>query len=151
MRPFLLLATLLVASGCGTIVNGSNQDVSFVSTPIGATVTVDGMDLGATPTIVSLSRKSTHTVAFSLDGYQPQSMIINRSVSGWAFGNILFGGLIGLVVDLSTGGMYKLTPDQVQMALGEMAAAGDPDTLTIAVVLEPQAGWEKIGQLTPTP
>ena len=151
MRFATLVLVAFMASGCGTIINGSNQDVAFNSSPTGARVTVDGLQMGTTPTVIGLSRKDSHTVEFSLDGYENQSMIINRSVSGWVWGNLVFGGLVGLVVDLSTGGMYKLTPEQVQMNMGDMAANSDGDTLMIAVVLEPQADWEKVGQLTPAP
>ena len=43
---------------------------------------------------------------------------LNGTVSGWYFGNILFGGLLGIVaIDPATGAMYKLQPDTVQAAL----------------------------------
>ena len=94
MRFATLVLVAFMASGCGTIINGSNQDVAFNSSPTGARVTVDGLQMGTTPTVIGLSRKDSHTVEFSLDGYENQSMIINRSVSGWVWGNLVFGGLV---------------------------------------------------------
>jgi hypothetical protein len=60
-----------------------------------------------------------------LPGYAPYEMAFTKSVSGWVWGKVLFGGLIGLGVDAISGGLYYLTPEQV---MGEMrnAAHGRP-------------------------
>jgi hypothetical protein len=75
--------------------------------------------------------------------------IERRSVSGWVWGNIVFGGLIGLAVDAIDGGLYNLTPNQVSGQLladtAEVVLTGDG--MYVAVVLAPQPGWEKVGQL----
>ena len=88
-------------------------------------------------------------VKIELDGYQPYETNLTRSTSGWVWGNIVFGGLIGLVVDASAGGMYKLTPDQIDSELRSAhAEALSNDGLFIAVVLKADPSWEKIGSLT---
>lgn len=38
-------------------------------------------------------------------------------MDGWLFGNLLFGGLICVIVDAATGAMYKLTPNQMAAQL----------------------------------
>lgn len=63
--------------------------------------------------IAKLSRSDNHIVRIQMDGYQPFDATITRSVSGWVWGNLVFGGLIGLAVDATSGGLYKLTPEQV--------------------------------------
>jgi hypothetical protein len=35
--------------------------------------------------------------------------------SGWVWGNIAFGGLIGLGVDFISGGAYQLYPDNLRL------------------------------------
>ena len=150
----LALAIALTAIGCGTIIHGTTQQVGVSSSPSGADVVVDRIDQGSTPVTVDLSRKDKHTVKLSLDGYQPHEMIINRKVSGWVVGNIIFGGLIGLAVDAATGGMYKLSPEQVSAQLDQQTAGQaiqtDEGTIFITVVLQPDPGWEQIGSLTPS-
>jgi hypothetical protein len=147
------LSTLLVGAilvGCGTIIHGGSQDVSITSDPSGATVEIDGTEVGDTPVTRSLDRGSQHTVAISMDGYETEQVSIQKSVDGWVAGNILFGGLIGLAVDASTGGMYKLSPTQVQQTLdGETATKKAEDEVYIAVVMAPNPDWKKIGQLEP--
>lgn len=153
IRHLTQTATLLVCAfliGCGTIIHGGGQDVSVTSDPSGATVEIDGTEVGDTPVTRSLDRGSQHTVAISMDGFQTEQVTIQKSVDGWVAGNIVFGGLIGLAVDAATGGMYKLSPTQVQQTLDEETAMRkSEDGVYIAVVMEPDADWEKIGQLDP--
>lgn len=76
-------------------------------------------------------------------------MHIQRSTSGWVWGNILFGGLIGLVVDASTGGMYKLTPEQITAELEESGAEVRvlDDSIYLFVTLTPDRDWELVAWL----
>ena len=143
----VLISTSL--AGCGTIANGGTQSISVASTPVGATVTANGLDLGSTPLLAELSRKETQLLVIELEGYNPQEMYLTRSVSGWVWGNIVFGGIIGLVVDVNTGGMYKLTPEQVSTTLTKGVARADTnqDTLQVMAVLEADPTWEKVGEL----
>ena len=142
------LAAAISLNACATIMNGKQQDVAFTSTPGGATVFVDGQNMGVTPANLSLSRKDAHTVRLDLAGYQPYEMTLERGVSGWVWGNLLFGGLIGLVVDVSTGSMYKLTPEQVDGTLVTRQALLNGQTIIqVELALSADPSWEKIGQL----
>lgn len=147
---FVLMLSCAIIAGCGTIVNSSTQGLGISSNPSGAVVTVNDTNQGTTPVTTELSRKDTHTIKLDLDGYQPYEMIINRSVSGWVWGNILFGGLIGLAIDASTGGMYKLSPDEISAQMSESASADvqvSGDGVYVVVVLEPCENWNYIGSL----
>jgi len=138
--------------GCATIMHGSSQEIGFQSQPSGATVFVDDRLVGETPTFAELRRGSKHTVRFELGGYQPHEAVITKGTSGWVWGNIVFGGLIGLAVDAISGGMYKLKPEQVE---AELQSTGQSELnqrsdMIILVVLEPDPSWERIGTLTRT-
>jgi len=150
-RIILAVAVGAFLAGCGTIIHGTTQDVSIASSPSGASVTVDGADIGETPITQSLDRGNQHTIELNLDGYESESIIVNKGTSGWVVGNIVFGGLIGLAVDAATGGMYKLTPEQINRSLDEgTAAIDDEDNVFITVVMQPNPDWEKIGELQAT-
>ena len=141
----------LIFTNCATIIHGSKQDVSIASNPSKAVVTIDNVEKGMTPITLRLARKDHHTIQINLDGYMPYETKLTRKVDGWLAGNIVFGGLIGLIVDASTGGMYKLTPDQIQAELRSSTTTMQvKDGIYFAVVLQPQRGWEKIGQLQKT-
>lgn len=142
-------AALLTLTACATIMHGTNQDVGISSSPTGAFVSIDNMDKGVTPLITKLSRKDNHIVRIAMAGYAPFEATMTRSVSGWVWGNIAFGGLIGLAVDAVTGGLYKLSPEQVTgtLAVGHAGATKTGDGIYVVVVLKPQDDWVKIAQL----
>ncbi|MFQ5538647.1 MAG: PEGA domain-containing protein [Gemmatimonadota bacterium] len=144
----IALVPFLVAA-CGTIMNGTTQEIGVASVPTGATVTLNGMQRGSTPLVLDLKRKNQQVISVALDGYEPYEVALTRSVSGWVWGNLVFGGLIGLAVDASTGGLYKLSPEQVAAELRKSGAAVDviEDLLVMRVVLQPEPGWERIGAL----
>jgi hypothetical protein len=150
MKLFLSAVVLAAVSGCATIMQGTKQQVAISSTPTGASVRVDTASFGTTPVTVELRRKDKHIIQITMDGYQPFELTTSRSTSGWVWGNIVFGGIIGLVVDASTGGMYKLKPEEVQATLanGVAEVTRDKDVLYIGIVLEAQPGWERIGGMT---
>lgn len=73
------------------------------------------MYTGTTPTTLTLKAgkayfdRQDYTVTFEKEGYEKQTIIIGAKLNGWYLGNILFGGLIGiLIVDPLTGAMWRL-------------------------------------------
>ncbi len=150
----LVVAALctLAVSGCATIIHGSSQSIAIQSNPSGATVSVNGMRSAQTPATLSLDRKIPHSLEITLEGYRPFQMQLQRGTSGWVWGNLVFGGLIGLVVDASSGALYKLTPEQVNAQLAgagaEAEARLDDDQLYLFVTLVAEEGWEVVGWLS---
>lgn len=135
-------------AGCATIMHGKMQAVSISSTPEGATVTVDNRMIGTTPVSAELTRKDEHIVRISLEGYTTATLTLKRKTSGYVWGNILFGGLIGLAVDAINGSMYKLEPEQLAATLQrDQSTAFEDGKLYVVTVLRPSPDWVKIGQL----
>jgi len=143
------VASAVVLCSCASIIHGTHQDVGISSNPTGAQVSVDGQVKGATPVVANLTRKDNHIVRIELAGYKPYETTLTRKVSGWVWGNIVFGGLIGLAVDAINGALYNLTPEQVSAALlaGTAHMVPTRDGMYIALVLASQPGWQKVGQL----
>ncbi len=145
---------ILSSMSCATIINGANQDVRITSKPKTANVTIDGKMKGQTPYVARLRRKDSHIILIEMSGYEPFEMLIEKKLSGWVFGNILIGGLPGLIVDALTGAMYKLDPDKVKVTLQKQGVQADfeegkSDLIYIAVVMKPDPDWEQIASLTP--
>lgn len=145
---FLAAATLSLSfTGCASIVSGGPAKVSVKSQPTGARIRVldDNGTLVAdstTPTTLRLNRgrgyfkSASYRLMISLDGYQPQEVQLTSSVNGWYWGNILFGGLIGMiVVDPLTGSMYTLAPRDIDLALNATQAGLTRDDEGLVVVL----------------
>ena len=123
--------------GCATIVARSSQTIIVGSVPEGAAVSITNaagvaVHSGNTPMSVTLKKgrgyfKPEHyVVRISKEGFQQQELKIDGAINGWYFGNIIFGGLIGmLAVDPSTGAMYTLQPKDVLATL--YCAQGFPE------------------------
>lgn len=142
----------VLLTACATIINGTSQSISISSQPTGAQVFVDGVPMGVTPVAPDLKRKDKHLIRIEMEGYEPFELQLNRGVSGWIAGNIIFGGLIGLAVDAMTGAMYKLSPDEVIAVLqngGTAQLYESGEVLLVKIVLEPNPSWEYIGDMTP--
>jgi hypothetical protein len=134
----IITAISLMAAGCASIVDGGARLIAVDSTPQGATLTVvkkgdasgNIVYKGATPATIALSpragyfRGQAYVLKLELAGYNSAEVEINPSLSGWYFGNIIFGGLIGMIaVDPATGAMWNLSPKNIQQTLSPTQAS----------------------------
>lgn len=124
-------AAVVLLTGCATIIGHNTQTVGLKSVPPGAHVVITDETgnvtfQGTTPTTVTLKKSNGHyfggkdyMVKLTLPGYRETDIALKTSPNGWYIGgNILFGGLIGwLIVDPFNGGMYTLSPEQVDATL----------------------------------
>lgn len=120
MRTILSSAFCLVFTSCASIVSKSDWPVTIQSNPAGAQIRImdeDGkeVDKGTTPMTVTLDSKQgffkgeDYTIEATLAGYNPARVEMPSRLNPWYWGNIIFGGLIGLlIVDPATGAMWKL-------------------------------------------
>lgn len=120
MRYFAwLIGPALLLTSCATTVNGTTEDVCIQSKPSEADLYVDGIAYGKTPRILPLDRRTSHVVRIELEGYEPQEFFLKNELSGWSFGNLALAPLtlfvipVGVAVDACSGGIYKLSSDQV--------------------------------------
>ncbi|WP_371372806.1 hypothetical protein [Thalassotalea aquiviva] len=147
MKKKLLALTLsmTILSGCSSIVSKSEYAVAINSVPEGSAFVITNrsgqkVESGVTPSTVTLKSSAgffkgeTYTVIVKKDGYSDKNYTLTSTVDGWYFGNILVGGLIGmLIVDPATGAMYSL-PERVDISLDQNIAQQSADTLTIATI-----------------
>lgn len=136
-------------SGCATVVNGTTQKIGVSSTPMGADVLIDNQQHILTPASVALDRSQSHSFVFKKEGYQDDSFVITSGTSGWVWGNVLLGGLVGGVVDFASGGARKLSQDSVHVTLSPLPAAQAPmPTIVPAVITGPDSkGGQRETQL----
>ncbi|WP_237068071.1 hypothetical protein [Microbulbifer guangxiensis] len=139
------IAVLTLASGCASIISDSKYPVTIASTPSGANFSVTneaGLDVhnGVTPDTITLDASdgffssASYTVKYQMAGYNEQSFELKAGVDGWYWGNILFGGIAGiLIVDPATGAMWKL-PETAHVKMHPLTANNSVDGLTIATI-----------------
>ena len=108
---------LISSSGCATIVSGKTSDVNIHSNPNGATVYINEIQAGSTPVLVDLKRKERHTVRFVKEGYLDETRVTSKAFNWWFVGNLIFGGIIGIIVDFATGAVYKINPEDLNVSM----------------------------------
>lgn len=121
MKKFLKLFSILLfpifLCGCATIVSGRSQKVFIGSDPDNAAVTVNESQY-KTPCTILLDRTvPEYRILIEKEGYLPYKVIVNRTTNGWVFGNIIFGGIIGVVIDVVSGSCYSFSVDKIDAAL----------------------------------
>ncbi len=139
----LAMACILV-SGCSSIVDGGDKSVRINSDPAGAKLTIfdkEGkpVDSRTTPTSINLKRShgyfagEKYKLVFEVPGYYSGETYVQSTIDGWYFGNLLFGGLIGiLIVDPATGAMYTLSPRELTYTLLSTNLNLNPEELKAA-------------------
>ena len=121
-RLMAALGLVLTTAACATVVGGTTQEVFIESEPAGASCKVDrlGANVGVvnpTPGRVNVSRsKETMIVGCTRDGYELSNEVVASSFTGATLGNILLGGVVGVVVDAASGANNKY-PDRVMIIL----------------------------------
>jgi hypothetical protein len=100
----------VTSTGCATLMTGAgpNQTVKIASNPRGARVFVDGDYKGLTPIGVPMTRADDHVVTLEMDGYQSMTRDVKAGYNPWHLGNILFGGVVGITIDLLDGSFLWL-------------------------------------------
>lgn len=121
-------------SGCATIVHSGPRNIPIASAPAGAKVSIYDRSnslvmTNTTPFVAPLSTKfgyfksQTYRLVFEMPGYDRAEINLDSKVSGWYFGNLVLGGLIGmLIVDPLTGAMYNLTPEKIEQPMSASQA-----------------------------
>ncbi len=79
-------------------------------------------------------KAAKYQIEFSKRGLATQNVPLTADIDGWYFGNILFGGPIGmLIVDPATGAMWKL-PDNVNANASPIATLSSENGKAIKLV-----------------
>ena len=116
-------------TGCASIVNGQNQSLSVETRTAGNPVSGANCTLTNNKGVWYVTTPGTTTVNRSYEdlavrcekvSMEPGLASIKSTPKGMAFGNIIFGGIIGAGVDMSTGAAYDY-PSLITVAMGSTA------------------------------
>jgi len=129
LLPLVLIGLGLFTQGCASIVHSGNRAITINSEPAGARATIsktgaEVVSVQTTPCTVSLDPKrgyfkgQSYMLRLELKGYKTAEVELKPTLSGWYLGNIVFGGLIGMVaVDPVTGAMWNIEPGKIEQKL----------------------------------
>ncbi len=133
---FLVTGTLVLMTGCATILTGTTQRLTIDSTPQGADIVIDGRLMGQTPADIRIDRNinafidNGRDIRLEKQGYVPDGYYLGTDLQPVAILNI-FNPLFW-AIDAATGAImrydsdyynFKLIPDSNAAAPGGNAAA----------------------------
>ncbi|AZA76121.1 PEGA domain-containing protein [Chryseobacterium sp. G0186] len=114
----LSLGIVLSTTSCATIFTGTQDSITFTSTPEGATVLHKGIEKCVTPCTTKIPRAlSKQTVTFEKEGFTGKEVKLTKTFNPVTLLNILLGGAIGVGIDAATGSLTKYSPKKYDVAL----------------------------------
>jgi hypothetical protein len=141
-RMFFWLAAgmAMLPSGCASIISGRHANVAIDTYPTSAHVTIHdktGHEVASvnTPAVVSLERNckwfmpAQYTATIEAPGYQTTQVPLRSTINPWIIGNVVVGGIPGLIVDDATGACWKPQQDAIRQQLIPTAYAQNPPLL----------------------
>lgn len=157
-RAAALAAISLVIGGCATVTTGTTQPINIDSDPQGAecTLTREGQTLATVTTpkqsLTIKRHAATLHVACRKDGFEEGRVVLNSRYESSSTGNFLLGGVIGVMVDASSGAssrydsyvLVRMTP----LGPGNKAVAAVPRPTVATPTPQPAAATAPV---TPAP
>lgn len=134
-----ITAVIFLFSSCASILSKSTYPLSINSHPSGSKISITDkrgkeIYLGSTPATVRLKAgasffsKAEYQVRFSNLGFDDKVVPVTFKLDGWYFGNLLLGGVIGmLIIDPATGAMWKMETPFLNETLNKSMAALEPE------------------------
>lgn len=135
--------------GCATIVSGPSW-LEMEANPANVEVNLVGVHNGTekslvTPFKIELDRSTDYRLTVETENYPSEEIYIDREVNGWFWGNIFFGGPIGMFIDYATENMWKHNQSLISLDLTSLSTAPDEIELKLPVKLEyPDSSYETV-------
>jgi len=118
----VVLAGTMSLTACASIFTGTSQEINVTTDPSGAACQVQRKNevigfIDSTPGAVTVDKSmSDITIVCAKQGYANMGSTADSSFQPVTLANIILGGVIGIIVDASTGAMGKY-PTQVFIKL----------------------------------
>jgi uncharacterized protein YceK len=101
-----LVIVLFLMTGCATLFTGTKDRIAFSSTPSGATIFKDGVEICTTPCNYKIKRSLNDTdIEFKLDGYETRLITLDKEFNLVSIINL--GNLLGWGIDALSGAVMK--------------------------------------------
>jgi hypothetical protein len=121
MRILALSALALLVAGCASVTRGTTNQVQINSSPPEAQARTSMGHVCVTPCTLQFSRKDEFTVLITKPGFHSVEVPVKVQVAGAGAagfaGNVILGGVVGMVVDASTGATLEHVPNPVTATL----------------------------------
>ena len=138
------MIALFLMTGCATIFTGTKDRIAFSSTPSGATIYKDGVEICTTPCNYKIKRSLNDTdVEFKLDGYETRLITLDKEFNLVSIINL--GNLLGWGIDALSGAVMKYDRKSYDLKLTKEKSASllqpsridiDPQSNTVTLTVQ---------------
>jgi hypothetical protein len=151
---FLSILSILLLTGCASIVSKSSWPITINSSPSDAKISIKdkkGIEIytGNTPATLKLKSgagffsKARYQVTFEKVGYDKKVVPVEFKLNGWYFGNIIIGGPLGLlIIDPATGAMFKLETEFLNESLTKSITSVETKELKLLDINKIPTEWK---------
>ncbi|TKB90401.1 MAG: PEGA domain-containing protein [Nitrospira sp.] len=130
-RVLMILLSTIALAGC-SFFGGSSQNFTVSSSPTGATVRINGQQIGVTPLQHQVPRRGELLVEVEKPGYKSQFRQTSKKLSGLGIADVVGGSVILLpLIGLVSPGAWEQDPPGMGFSL-------DPDTTSPTPAPTPQ-------------
>jgi hypothetical protein len=137
IRVLLVLGLAASTAGCATVASGPRSQIVINSYPPNAHVVIrdqEGKEVASVQTPaevkldrnVSMTKRAHYTATVESPGYQTQQVDMPYTFNPWSIGNILIGGIPGLVADGASGAMWMPSHDKIDVNLQPLGSSPNP-------------------------
>jgi hypothetical protein len=114
---FITAFAVLSLTGCATLFSGTRDTITVDSTPQGATVLIDGLEMGRTPATFPLKRPGlgTKTVELRMAGYETRRFELQSDFNLVSILNLT--NPLAWGVDVLTGSIKKYDPKNYSITM----------------------------------
>ena len=131
-----IVAVCAPFAGWASIISGRRADVAFDSCPFNAHVVVhdnNGREVASlhTPGVVSLKRNrrfflpARYMAVIEAPGYEPTQVTIRSTLNPWILGNVVIGGIPGLIVVNATGAAWTPSHSEIHRQLAPLGRGAE--------------------------
>lgn len=138
IRYGMLFIPIALLVGCASIMNKNLVEIPVNTNPPDAKVTVRGHEIRSPGKLLLPRGRGDFQVKIEKEGYQATNVMLSQSLDAWMWGDLLFGGLLGLTIDLVSRHGYDLEPEEINQNLTKLAGTKLDGPDTMSSVTEPR-------------
>ena len=107
-KTLIVIICLSFISSCATIIKGTDQAVTINSSPSGADVFIDGINMGKTPVTLKLKKNAYDTIMLKKKGYEAKTRPLIKKYDGVTLLSVFWDSS---TTDIISGAAYEYQPN----------------------------------------
>lgn len=145
----LFLSISILLNGCASIFHGRASWLTVETNPENIEIKLYGINSGeiikkTSPFRVELDKGTDYKLVVETPNYRSEEVVIRRRITGWFWGNIIIGWIVGFAIDAFSKNMWDHNQHLVQLDLEKLSSAPDTVKINVPIVFRMKDGTNKM-------